>query len=45
MTGITPIIWNSTVTREQLLALRDAEERRLREKWAKGKESANDTSK
>jgi|TARA_R110002051_G_scaffold51005_3_gene98135 hypothetical protein len=45
MTGIIPTGIETTVTRRQLLALRDAEERRLREKWAKEKESANDTSK
>jgi len=44
--GLTPTGLETGVTREQLLNLREAEEQRLREKWAKRKEkeSANDTS-
>jgi hypothetical protein len=49
VTGITPTGVESTLTRKQLLAYRDAEEARLRAKWAsvaaEEEESANDTSK
>ena len=45
MTGIIPTGIETTVTRKQLLDYREAEERRLREQWAKEKESENDTPK
>ncbi len=45
MTGIIPTGIETTVTRKQLLDFREAEEQRLREKWAKEKESEDDTSK
>jgi len=45
MTGIIPTGIETTITRKQLLDFREAEEQRLREQWAKEKESENDTSK
>ena len=45
MTGIPPTGVESTITRKGLLDFREAEERRLREQWAKEKESENDTPK
>ena len=45
MTGIIPTGIETTVTRKRLLDFREAEEQRLREKWAKEKESENDTPK
>ena len=45
MTGIIPTGIETTITRKQLLDFRKVEEQRLREQWAKEKESENDTSK
>ncbi|MEO2123087.1 MAG: hypothetical protein ABGY10_07135 [bacterium] len=45
MTGIIPTGIETTVTRKQLLDFRKVEEQRLREQWAKEKESEHDTSK
>ncbi len=45
VTGIIPTGIETTVTRKQLLDYREAEEQRLREQWAKEKESEDDTSK
>jgi hypothetical protein len=44
VTGIPPTGVECTITRKQLLDFRKVEEQRLREQWAKEKESANDTS-
>ena len=42
--SITPTGQEQTTTRKQLLEYRDAEEQRLREKWAKENKSEDDTS-
>jgi len=45
VTGIIPTGIETTITRKQLLDFRKVEEQRLREQWAKEKESENDTPK